>query len=138
MGLPFTRFGLVSYPGLSKAAVIPCAGVCAAYPVLGAPLAPLVALGLGGSVAVLHGFLWVLAPLNLVLLGLNFRRHRNPWGLVAAGIGTLLILSALGGHFLGAIPHELIYPGLGFFAVGVLIDWWTLRRALPRQARASA
>ena len=131
MGLPFTRSGLVSSSGLSQTAVIPCAGVCAAYPVLGAPL---VALGLGGSVAVgvLHTFLWVLAPLNLVLLWMNFRRHRNPSGLVAGGIGTLFILSALGGHFLGAIPHELIYPGLGFFAVGALIDWWTLRRALAR------
>ena len=137
MALPFTRFGLVSYPVLSKTAVIPCAGVCAAYPVLGAPL---VALGLGGSVAVgaLHMFLWVLAPLNLVLLWLNFRRHRNPSGLVAGGIGTLLILAALGGHFLGVIPHVLIYPGLGFFALGALIDWWTLRRTLPRQARARA
>jgi len=137
MGLPVTRFGLVSYSGLSQTAVIPCAGVCAAYPVLGAPL---IALGLGGSVAatVLHMFLWVLAPLNLVLLWLNFRRHRNPSGLVADGIGTLLILSALGGHLLGAIPHQLIYPGLGFFAVGALIDWWALRRPLPRQARAGA
>ena len=137
MSLPFTRFGLVSYPGLSNTTVIPCAGVCAAYPVLGVPL---VALGLGGSVAVgvLHSFLWVLAPLNLVLLWLNFRRHRNPSGLVAGGIGTLLILSALGGHFLGAIPHELIYPGLVFFAVGALIDWWTLRRALARLVLARA
>ena len=137
MSLPFTRFGLGSYPGLSNTAVIPCAGVCGAYPVLGAPL---VALGVGGSVAVavLHGFLWVLAPLNLVLLWLNFRRHRNPSGLVAGGIGTLLILSALVGHFLGAIPHELIYPGLGFFAVGALIDWWTLRRALARMVLVGA
>ena len=137
MGLPFTRFGLVSYSGVSQTAVIPCAGVCAAYPVLGAPW---VGLGLGGSVAVsvLHGFLWVLAPLNLVLLWLNFRRHRNPSGLVAGGIGTLLILSALVGHFLGAVPHNLIYPGLGFFGVGALIDWWTLRRTLPRQALAGA
>ena len=137
MGLPFTRFGLASYRGLSQTAVIPCAGVCGAYPALGAPL---VALGVGGSVAasVLHGFLWVLAPLNLVLLWLNFRRHRNPSGLVAGCIGTLLILSALVGHFIGAVPHDLLYPGLGFFAVGALIDWWTLRRTLARLARAGA
>ena len=114
------RFGLASAPGVTTGLTVPAAGVCAAYPVFGAPL---VAVGLGGLGIALHLALWLIAPLNLVLLWLNFRRHRNPLGLLVAGPGAVFIVMVLTSHWLDAIPHDLIWPGLVLVAVGVLIDW---------------
>ena len=113
------RFGLASAPGVTTGLTVPAAGVCAAYPVFGAPL---VAVGLGGLAIALHMALWVIAPLNLVLLWLNFRGHRKPLGLLVAGSGVVFILMAVTSHWLGAVPHDLIWPGLALVAVGVLID----------------
>ena len=99
---------------------IPAAGVCAAYPVFGAPL---VGVGLGGLGIALHMGLLVIAPLNLLLLWFNFRRHHNPLGLLVAGPGAVFIVMVVTSHWLDAIPHDFIWPGLALVAVGVLIDW---------------
>jgi len=72
--------------------------------------------------SVAHG-LWVIAPLNLLLLWLNFRRHHHPLGLLVAGPGVVFIVMVVTSHWLDAIPHDLIWPGLVLVAVGVLIDW---------------
>ena len=39
----------------------------------------MVGVGLGGLGMALHMGLWVIAPLNLLLLWLNFRRHHHPF-----------------------------------------------------------
>ncbi len=85
--------------------------------------APLVGVGLGGLGIGLHMALWVIAPLNLLLLWLNFRRHHHPLGLLVAGPGVVFIVMVVTSHWLDAIPHDLIWPGLVLVAVGVLIDW---------------
>ena len=71
----------------------------------------------------MHLALWVIAPLNLVLLWLIFRRHGNPLGLLAAVPGAVFIVMVVMSHWLDAIPHDLTWPGLALVAVGVLIDW---------------
>ena len=61
-------------------------------------------------------------PLNLLLLWFNFRRHHNPLGLLVAGPGAVFIVMVVTSHWLDAIPHDLIWPGLALVAAGVLID----------------
>ena len=114
------RLGLLPLFGFMKAAIVPCAGVCAAYPVFGAPLA---AVGLFSVAWVLHVGLYVLAPLNLLLLLRNFRRHGDPKGLVLGGVSVPFILLAVTGHFVDGIPHDLIWIGLFMLAGGALLDW---------------
>ena len=116
------RAGSASLPGVT----VPSVGVCSAYPVLGAPLA---AVGLGSVVIALHMALWFLAPLNLVLMWVHFRRHRDPRGMLASGLGIVFIMIALSAHFLHAIPHDLIWVGLALLGAGALVDW----RAQGRQ-----
>ena len=82
----------------------------------------------------LHMGLWVIAPLNLLLLWFNFRRHHNPLGLMVAGPGAVFIVMVVTSHWLDAFPHDLIWPGLVLVAAGVLIDWHAQlqRRSLLR------
>ena len=121
MSNPLKRLGFVSASSMT----VPCAGVCAAYPVFGAPLA---AVGLGAVGIALHGALWFVAPLNMVFLWTHYRRHRDPTAMLVAGPGVLLILMALVAHFLQAIPHNLIWSGLALLGAGALIDWRAQKR----------
>ena len=66
--------------------------------------------------------LWVIAPLSLLLLWLNFHRRHHPLGLLVAGPGAVFIVMVVMSHWLNAIPHDLSLPGLALVAVGVLID----------------
>ena len=87
--------------------------------------APLVAAG-GATLAtawVLHVALFGLAPLNLVFLWFNFRRHHDPMGLFLAAAGALFVVVGMGGHFLHVLPHDaFIYPGLALLLGGVVLD----------------
>ena len=91
-------------------------------------------VGLGGLGIALHMGLWVIAPLNLLLLWFNFRRHHNPLVLLVAGPGAVFIVMVVTSHWLDAFPHDLIWPGLVLVAAGVLIDWHAQlqRRSLLR------
>ena len=92
--------------------------------------APLVAAGGAALVTawVLHLALWGLAPLNLVFLWLNFRRHHDPIGLFVASAGALFVVVGMGGHFTHVLPHDaFIYPGLALILGGILLDWRSQR-----------
>ena len=130
-----SRIGLPSFTSAAGAAGC----VCSVGPVVAGPLA---AVGLGGLAAVLHGILvLVLAPLNLLLLGRGFSRHRDPKGLLVAGTGVLLIYM----HFLGddGFPavglrlqthvDSLIYIGAALLIAGALLDWRAQRRPVAFQ-----
>lgn len=92
--------------------------------------APLVAAGGAALVTgwVLHLALWGLAPLNLLFLWLNFRRHHDSFPLFVAGAGVLFVVLGLSGHFLHVLPHDFIYPGLALMLGGVMLDWRSQRR----------
>ena len=95
--------------------------VCALpTPSLGLPWAASAWAALGIA---LHMGLWVIPPLNLLLLWFNFRRHHNPLGLPVAGPRAVFIVMAVTSHWLVAILHDLIWPRLALVAVDVLIDW---------------
>lgn len=123
------RLDLKSYPGITRTATIPSVAVCGAYPMVSAPL---VAAGAAVAVGVIHGLLWMLAPLNLIPLWINFRRHRNPSGLLVAGVGALLMFGALSGHSLPILHDFLIWIGLALLAAAILIDWRARRRAVSK------
>ena len=117
-----TRFGL---PSLNSAAgVVGCA--CGATNSIAAPLG---AVGLGGAALGLHLMLLALAPLNLLLLGPSFRRHRDPKGLLVASIGILFIFGHLVDpiHLRFGAPVE-IYAGVALLAIGAVLDWRAKRR----------
>ena len=118
---------------------MPSSGFCRttiSYQHLGGQVLPDAAhlgVGLEGLGIALHMALWVIAPLNL-LSWLNIHRRHNPLGLLVAGPGAVFIVMVVTSHWLDAIPHDLIWPGLVVIAAGVLIDWhaqWQ-RRSLLR------
>ena len=122
------RFGLVSSPNGVKLATVPCAGVCGAPFVAG----PLAAAGpaTGLAVGVLHGLLWVVAPLNLLLLWFNYRRHGDARPLVLGALGVIFIIGVMALHAADEItgfetwPHNpLIWTGLALLGLGILLDW---------------
>ena len=94
------------------------------------------------AASVLHGFLWVLAPLNLALLWFTYRRHRDPRPLAIGGMGALFITAVMVLHAvhnitdLGNWPHDpLIWTGLALLGVGILLDWRAGRRKIPGTVR---
>lgn len=125
--------------GLAKAATVPSCAMCAAYPVLAGPLA---AAGLFGAGVILHNLLVVLAPLNLVFLGITYRLHRQPRGLIVAAAGVLLIMLHLAFHVIpwshpimrAFHPYEFevgmsfIWLGMTLLLAGVVMDWRAQRR----------
>ncbi|MGH2452862.1 MAG: MerC family mercury resistance protein [Candidatus Methylomirabilales bacterium] len=131
------RLPLVSWSSFSGVATVPCAGVCAGYPLL-AGLGLSFSFGVPLWAIVVHLILLpAVIPLNAVLLFVNFRRHRQPFGLAAGIIGGLLTFAALASHFeiLSERAHDLIWPGGALLVVGVALDWIAQRRR-PRAASA--
>jgi RNA polymerase sigma-70 factor (ECF subfamily) len=136
------RWGVPSASSL-KAVTAPACVVCG---VGNAAFGPLAAFGL-------HGILWALGPLNLVLLWRSFQQHRNPAALVLATAGVLLIFLHLTSHAVdidstllraavdvsGRVPlgDYVIHPNMGNIPIGtalllagMLLDW----RAQKHQA----
>ena len=134
------HLGSVSSTGGVKLATVPCAGVCGAPFVAG----PLAAVGpaAGLAVGVLHGLLWVIAPLNLLLLWFHYRRHRDARPLVLGTLGVTFIIAVMALHAADEItgfeswPHNpLIWSGLALPASGIVLDWRAARRGLSRTVR---
>jgi adenylate cyclase len=153
------RLGSLPVVGLAKAATVPACLVCAS-PAVAAPL--LAGMLLPVTVAV-HEALFVLAPVNLALLLVSARRHRNPVGLLLAVVGVVLILSHMLSHYvaieslpvgfrvlvpeqagalarlwndtpLGRVTPDGVLPGALLLLLGVLLDW----RVRQSQAAACA
>ncbi len=125
------RLQLLSWSTFSGVATVPCAGVCAGYPLLAGTLGLSVPWPVPLWVIVVHGILLpIMIPLNAVLLFVNFRRHRQPFGLAAGIVGGLLTLAALASHFqiLSERAHDLIWPGGALLVAGVILDWIAQRR----------
>ncbi len=114
-------------PGATRSLLLPCVGVCGAFPILGAPL---VAVGLISVAWALHVGLFVIAPLNVLLLWLNFRRHREPSAMALGSLGAALIVVAVLGHFRPTIPHDFMWLELAFLALALYVDWQVERRPL--------
>lgn len=136
------RLGSISSPGGVKLAMVPAAGVCGAPFLAG----PLTAAGpaVGLAVGVLHGLLWVIAPLNLLLLWFNYRRHRDARPLVLGALGVIFIIAVMALHSANNItgfeswPHDpLIWSGLALLASGLLLDWRAARRGVSRTVPVS-
>lgn len=123
---------------IASAATVPSFIICGASPIF----VPLFAsLGLAGLGFVLHRGLWLLAPLNLLLLWRRFRRHRRPAGLLLAGAGTVLIWLHLLGHNFGRTILPLIWLGTAFLVAGATANYLAERRLRvsgfsPEQAQA--
>lgn len=119
---------------------VPCAGVCAAYPLIAVGVR--VGSALYTSLLVAH---FVLLPLllvaNAVLAVVSFRRHRNLLGPGLSGLGAVLIAIALTEHVLPLRDgvghvwtlHNLVPPGAILLMTGVLIDWQARRRLAVRR-----
>ena len=136
------RLGSVSSSGGVKLATVPCAGVCG-VPFFAGPLAA-AGPAAGLAVGVLHGLLWVIAPLNLLLLWFNYRRHRDARPLVVGCLGVIFIIAVMTLHGADEItgfenwPHDpVIWSGLALLAVGTLLDWRAVRRGVSRTVRMS-
>ena len=126
-----SRIGLPSLTSAAGAAGCVCS-------VGGVITGPLAAVGLGGLAAVLHVMLLlVVAPLNLLLLGRSFSRHRDPKGLLVGGTGVLLIYMHFRGGGFAAIPgparDSFIYIGAALLIAGALLDWRAQRRPVAFQ-----
>ncbi len=139
---PFKNLGLVSSPGGAKLAAVPCAGVCA-VPVVAGPLTAAVPAA-GLAVGVLHGLLWVIAPLNILFLWFNYRRHHDARPLVLGALGVIFIIVVMSLHAAHNItdfeswPHDpLIWSGLSLLALGILLDWRAARRGVAGTVRVS-
>src|SRR5438093_5224055 len=93
-----TQAGIVTPRGVARALTVPACVVCAGSPLL---LGPLAGLGAGVIVAgeFVHSWLIPLAPLNFFFLYRGYRVHHRRLALILGGIGTLLILLHLAGHF---------------------------------------
>ncbi len=125
------RLQLLSWSSFSGVATVPCAGVCAGYPLLAGTLGLSFSWPFPLWAIVVHLILLpMVIPLNAVLLFGNFRRHRQPFGLAAGIIGGLLTLAALASHFeiLSESAHDLIWPGGALLVAGVILDWIAQRR----------
>lgn len=132
-----TRLQLGAWPGVLGPITLPCAGVCAGYPLIAASLKLTPALFTG--LAVVH---FVLLPLLLVvnagLLTLGFLRHRHPLGLILGAVGIVFIFTALSEHVItypwslsrNWILHTLVYPGAALLLAGAIIDWRVKRRSI--------
>lgn len=127
---------------LTRAATVPAYAVCATYTLIAPPLA---AIGLIGPALFLHEALAFVAPLNLLVLRMSFRRHRHGLPLQLAAAGVLFILLHMLGHLvLGhfddppttvdtSLPVEALMPiflvaGGALLAAGVVADWRLQRR----------
>lgn len=136
------RLELVSSPGGVKLATVPCAGVCG-LPIVAGPLAA-AGPAAGLAVGVLHGLLWVIAPLNLLILWFNYRRHRDARPLLLGSLGVIFIVAVMTLHAADEItgfeswPHNpVIWSGLALLALGILLDWRAARRGVSRTVRMS-
>jgi hypothetical protein len=112
--------------------------VCAGYPLItslsAAGVIPLWAV-------VAHLFvLPVVVPLNVLMLVVSFRRHHQPWALIAGVLGGALTFAALAVHVVpglhrALVPglhrglHDVIWPAMGLLLTAVVLDWLARRRA---------
>lgn len=118
--------GPLWWTGPTKAATIPTGIACAGALQLAGPLG---ALGLTAMGAALHALLAVVAPLNVVVMWLGFRRHGVRLPLVLAGLG-LLTLGVHAVTHLGPVPDSLsAWVGVSLLIGGGVLDWRALRRA---------
>jgi len=123
---PVASSRLPGWTGPSKAAAIPTGIACAGALQLAGPLA---AIGLTAVGAALHALLAVVAPLNLAVMWLGFRRHGRALPLVLAGLG-LLALVVHGATHLQPVPDTLsAWVGVGLLIAGGVLDWRALRLA---------
>ncbi len=140
-GRPRTLVAGIALPslgGIVQGFTAPACAVCAAAPVVQWPL---YVLGLSGVGTVLHEGLWILAPLNVVLLWRSFRRHGHSTPLVLAALGAVLVLAHLASHILGVRidPTQLsfwssavaIWAGAALLGAAVFVD---RRAARPRRS----
>ena len=131
------RLQLSAWPGVLGPITLPCAGVCAGYPLIAATIKITPALFTGLAVA--H---FVLLPLLLVvnagLLTIGFLRHRHPLALIVGALGAAFIFAALSEHVItypwllerNWILHTLVYPGAALLLAGTIIDWHAKRRSI--------
>ncbi len=134
--------------GVLRAATVPSCILCAAAPVL---IAPITALGLFTPALMLHAALVFLAPFNVFLLWRNYRYHRERLGVVLAAVGVLLIFVHLSTHILhigGGLDHitlsdvlligATIWIGGALLFAGSIVDWRARRRLKFRMLQAYA
>lgn len=131
------RLQFVSWSGAVGSLALPCAGVCAGYPLIASLSAPGV---IPLWVVVTHLFvLPVVVPLNVLMLVVSFRRHRRPWALIAGVLGGALTFAALAVHVVpglhrALVPglhrglHDVIWPAMGLLLAAVVLDWRARRR----------
>ncbi|HEX2053953.1 MAG TPA: MerC family mercury resistance protein [Actinomycetota bacterium] len=104
---------------VTRSVTAPSFVFCGASPVI-API--FAAAGLSAVSFVIHQALWVVAPLNLLLLTRGYRRHHHPAGLILGGLGTLSIFLHLFGHTLQRNILPLIWGGTVLLVAGTLAD----------------
>lgn len=120
-----------------QAVAIPSYLVCGGAPLFHPLLA---AAGLAPAAWFLHSLLWVLAPLNVLLLLFGFRAHRRLRALVIGTIGSSSILVHLVGHgtlgitFRGVAGRwgelALIRGGAFLLAIAAFLEWRYQRRLM--------
>ena len=125
----FSRGGPRSWAGPTRVAMVPTGVACAGALQLAGPLA---ALGLTAVGAALHALLAVVAPLNVAVIWLGFRRHGRPWPLLLAGLGLFALIVHAATH-LQPVPDTLsAWVGVGLLIAAGVLDWRALRRASCR------
>lgn len=90
---------------------------------------PLAALGLAGLGAVLHGLLALVAPLNVAIIWLGFRRHGKPLALLLASLGLLFLVVHGATHFAPTPDTLSAWVGVGLLIGATALDWRALRLA---------
>lgn len=117
----------------AQAIIVPSFIVCATSPLI----LPLIAVG-GTAAAhwLLHRALWILTPLNLVLIAQGYRLHRDLRPLVLGVFGTLAIFLHLTGHLFDRDIQVLIWSGIAALVSAGILDWRGQRRARERHVEA--
>jgi hypothetical protein len=122
---------------------VPLAPVCLACTVQ-VLVAPLLALGMSLDVAYgLHALSLVTAPLVFLVLWRHFKRHASRLVLWYGGIGAVLLVAHLVGHFLvpGAIPLWSVIAdqlGTALVLVATVLDASALSAWVRRQRQRLA
>jgi len=123
--------GLGFWTGATRAAAVPTGVACAGALQLAGPLA---ALGLTGLGTVLHGLLAVVAPVNVLIIGFGFRRHRKPLAILLAGLGLLLLVVHGATHFAPTPETLSAWLGVGLLIGAAALDWRALKMHQTKQA----
>ncbi len=85
---------------------------------------PLVGLGFLVRFSVALRLIWLTLALTVLGLALSFRRHRQPWPLVTAALGTGLLLYPRYHGLEVVVLLGLAYSGLGVLFLSAGLDMW--------------